>query len=118
MSDRILDTISTPEDLKPLDGAQLRVLAKEIRDQLIDTVSQTGGHLAPNLGVVELTLGLLRALDTPRDRVIWEVGHQGYVFKLLTGRRDRFSTLRQYGGLCGFPKRSESPYDVFDTGHA
>ena len=118
MSDRILDTISTPEDLKPLDGAQLRVLAKEIRDQLIETVSQTGGHLAPNLGVVELTLGILRALDTPRDRVIWDVGHQGYVFKLLTGRRDRFSTLRQYGGVCGFPKRNESPYDVFDTGHA
>ena len=118
MSDSILDTITTPEDLKPLSGAQLRVLASEIRERLVTTVSTTGGHLAPNLGVVELTLGLLRALDTPRDRVIWDVGHQAYVYKLLTGRRERFSTLRQYGGVCGFPKRSESAYDVFDTGHA
>ncbi|HEY5517606.1 MAG TPA: 1-deoxy-D-xylulose-5-phosphate synthase [Coriobacteriia bacterium] len=118
MSDSILDTITTPEDLKPLSGAQLRVLAQEIRECLVSTVSKTGGHLAPNLGVVELTLGLLRALDTPRDRVIWDVGHQAYVYKLLTGRRERFSTLRQYGGVCGFPKRSESVYDVFDTGHA
>ncbi len=118
MSDRILDTISTPEDLKPLSGAQLRALSVEIRERLVSTVAETGGHLAPNLGVVELTIGLLRALDTPRDRVIWDVGHQAYVFKLLTGRRERFDTLRQYGGVCGFPKRSESPYDVFDTGHA
>jgi len=118
VSDSILDTITTPEDLKPLSGAQLRVLASEIRERLVTTVSTTGGHLAPNLGVVELTLGLLRALDTPRDRVIWDVGHQAYVYKLLTGRRERFSTLRQYGGVCGFPKRSESAYDVFDTGHA
>jgi 1-deoxy-D-xylulose-5-phosphate synthase len=118
VSDRILDTISTPEDLKPLSGAQLRALSVEIRERLVSTVAETGGHLAPNLGVVELTIGLLRALDTPRDRVIWDVGHQAYVFKLLTGRRERFDTLRQYGGVCGFPKRSESPYDVFDTGHA
>jgi len=118
VSDSILDTITTPEDLKPLSGAQLRALASEIRERLVTTVSTTGGHLAPNLGVVELTLGLLRALDTPRDRVIWDVGHQAYVYKLLTGRRERFSTLRQYGGVCGFPKRSESAYDVFDTGHA
>ena len=118
MSDSILDTVSTPEDLKPLGVAQLRTLASEIRERLVTTVAKTGGHLAPNLGVVELTIGLLRALDTPRDRVIWDVGHQAYVYKLLTGRRERFSTLRQYGGVCGFPKRSESPYDVFDTGHA
>ncbi len=118
VSDPILDTISTPEDLKPLGGAQLRTLAAEIRERLVSTVAVTGGHLAPNLGVVELTIGILRALDTPRDRVIWDVGHQAYVFKLLTGRRERFDTLRQYGGVCGFPKRSESPYDVFDTGHA
>ena len=118
MSERILDSIDTPEDLKPLGSAQLDALAKEIRTCLVTTVAETGGHLAPNLGVVELTIGLLRALDTPRDRVIWDVGHQSYVFKLLTGRRERFGTLRQYGGVCGFPKRSESPYDVFDTGHA
>jgi 1-deoxy-D-xylulose-5-phosphate synthase len=118
VSDSILETIDTPEDLKPLSGAQLHALAAEIRERLVTTVAETGGHLAPNLGVVELTMGLLRALDTPHDRVIWDVGHQAYVFKLLTGRRERFSTLRQYGGVCGFPKRSESPYDVFDTGHA
>jgi 1-deoxy-D-xylulose-5-phosphate synthase len=118
LSDTILDTIDTPEQLKALGGEQLAQLAAELRERLVTTVAATGGHLAPNLGVVELTLGLLRALDTPRDRVIWDVGHQSYVYKLLTGRRERFSTLRQYGGVCGFPKRSESPYDVFDTGHA
>jgi 1-deoxy-D-xylulose-5-phosphate synthase len=96
----------------------LSTLAAEIRDRLVTTVSDTGGHLAPNLGVVELTLGLVRALDLPRDRVIFDVGHQSYVYKLLTGRAERFSTLRQYGGVCGFPKRNESPYDAFDTGHA
>lgn len=114
----MLDTIASPEDLKLLDGDQLTALADELRQRLIETVASTGGHLAPNLGVVELTLGLLRALDTPRDRIIWDVGHQSYVHKLLTGRRERFSTLRQYGGVCGFPKRSESPHDAFDTGHA
>ena len=116
--ERVLATIRSPEDLKLLDGDQLDALAADIRRTLIETVSVTGGHLAPNLGVVELTLGLLRALDLPRDKVIFDVGHQSYVYKLLTGRLERFSTLRQYGGLCGFPKRSESPYDVFDTGHA
>ena len=118
MGDTILDQISTPEDIKPLGPAQLAQLASEIRERLVSTVAATGGHLAPNLGVVELTLGLLRALDLPADRVIWDVGHQSYVHKLLTGRRERFSTLRQYGGVCGFPKRNESPYDTFDTGHA
>jgi 1-deoxy-D-xylulose-5-phosphate synthase len=118
VSDGVLDTMMSPEDLKSLGPTQLTNLASEIRELLVQTVAKTGGHLAPNLGVVELTIGLLRALDTPRDRVIWDVGHQSYVYKLLTGRRDRFSTLRQYGGLCGFPKRSESAYDSFDTGHA
>jgi 1-deoxy-D-xylulose-5-phosphate synthase len=118
LSDSVLDTIKNPDELKALDGDDLRRLAADVRDRLVSTVAKTGGHLAPNLGVVELTIGLLRALDTPKDRVIWDVGHQSYVFKLLTGRRDRFETLRQYGGICGFPKRSESPYDVFDTGHA
>ena len=116
--ERILDSIDTPCDLKGLDDAQLTTLAAEIREVLINTVSATGGHLAPNLGVVELTLGMHRALDCPDDKIIWDVGHQSYVHKLVTGRVDDFGTLRQYGGVCGFPKRSESPYDVFDTGHA
>lgn len=116
--DCILDTIHTPDDLRDLDAQALVTLAGEIRETLIQTVSDTGGHLAPNLGVVELTIGMHRALDCPRDKIIWDVGHQSYVHKLLTGRRDSFNTLRQYGGVCGFPKRSESPYDTFDTGHA
>ena len=116
--ERILDSIEAPCDIKGLTDAQLVQLADEIRDELVTTVSKTGGHLAPNLGAVELTLGIHRALDCPRDRIIFDVGHQSYVHKLITGRRERFSTLRQYGGVCGFPKRSESPYDAFDTGHA
>ncbi len=119
MSDeRILDSIDSPSDLRGLDDASLQQLAGEIREALVMTVAGTGGHLAPNLGVVELTLGLHLALDSPSDKIVWDVGHQSYVHKLLTGRRDAFCTLRQYGGVCGFPKRSESPYDVFDTGHA
>lgn len=117
-SDRILDSIDTPADLRALDDAQIAQLAGEIRETLIATVSETGGHLAPNLGVVELTIGMHRALESPRDKIIWDVGHQSYVHKLVTGRREGFASLRQYGGVCGFPKRSESPYDVFDTGHA
>ncbi|MCE5191713.1 MAG: 1-deoxy-D-xylulose-5-phosphate synthase [Actinomycetia bacterium] len=117
-AERILDLIDSPADLKGLDDTQLEQLASEIRTELIATVSETGGHLAPNLGVVELTLGLHRALDCPEDKIVWDVGHQSYVHKLITGRRERFSTLRTYGGLCGFPKRTESPYDVHDTGHA
>ena len=116
--DRILDSIAAPCDVKKLDGVQLVRLCDEIREELISTVSVTGGHLAPNLGVVELTIGIHRALNCPEDRIIFDVGHQSYVHKLLTGRLERFSTLRQYGGLCGFPKRAESPYDAFDTGHA
>ena len=117
-SERILDRITSPCELRGLDEAELARLADEIRETLVQTVSVTGGHLAPNLGVVELTLGLHMALECPADRIIWDVGHQSYVHKLITGRLDRFSTLRQYGGVCGFPKRSESPYDSFDTGHA
>lgn len=115
---RILDSIAAPGDLKALDAAELSQLAAEIRETLVATVAQTGGHLAPNLGVVELTLGLHRALDCPTDSIVWDVGHQAYVHKLVTGRRERFGTLRTYGGVCGFPKRSESPYDVHDAGHA
>ncbi len=117
-AERILDGIDSPADLKGLSDAQLAQLAAEIRTELIQTVSETGGHLAPNLGVVELTLGLHRALDCPADKIVWDVGHQSYVHKLVTGRRERFDTLRTYGGVCGFPKRTESPYDVHDTGHA
>lgn len=117
-SDSILSGIRTPDDIKSLSQPELDQLAAEIRKTLVTTVSKTGGHLAPNLGVVELTLGLHRALDTPKDKIIWDVGHQAYVHKLLTGRAERFDTLRQYGGVCGFPKRNESPYDIFDTGHA
>jgi len=116
--ERILESIASPCDVKSLDAGQLKTLASEIRTELVSTVSETGGHLAPNLGVVELTLGIHRALDCPTDRIIFDVGHQSYVHKLLTGRLDRFKSLRQYGGICGFPKRSESPYDSFDTGHA
>jgi 1-deoxy-D-xylulose-5-phosphate synthase len=117
-AERILDTIDAPCDLKSLDAPQLAQLAAEIRETLINTVADTGGHLAPNLGAVELTLGLHRALDCPKDKIVWDVGHQSYVHKLITGRRAEFSTLRTYGGMCGFPKRSESAYDVHDTGHA
>lgn len=114
----ILDSIDEPSALKALSPDELAQLAAEIRATLIATVSETGGHLAPNLGVVELTLGLHRALDCPRDRIVWDVGHQAYVHKLITGRRDEFNTLRTYGGVCGFPKRSESPCDTHDAGHA
>jgi len=115
--DRLLDKINSPADLKRLTAAQLAELAAEIREELIRTVSLTGGHLAPNLGVVELTLALHRVLDSPKDKLIWDVGHQSYVHKLLTGRRERFHTLRQHGGLSGFPSRSESPHDAFGAGH-
>jgi len=113
-----LDRIDSPADLKELSLDQLETLADEIRQKIIDTVSKTGGHLAPNLGVVELTIALHYVFDTPKDKIIWDVGHQAYAHKLLTGRRDRFHTLRTYGGISGFPKRSESPYDTFDTGHS
>lgn len=115
---RILDAIETPADLRGLDDAALEQLAGEIRETLVRTVAATGGHLAPNLGVVELTMGIHLALDCPADKIVWDVGHQSYVHKLLTGRKESFSTLRQYGGVCGFPKRVESTFDSFDTGHA
>ncbi|HQK95092.1 MAG TPA: 1-deoxy-D-xylulose-5-phosphate synthase [Armatimonadota bacterium] len=114
---RLLDTIDSPRDLKRLSAADLPRLAQEIRSALIETVSMVGGHLAPNLGVVELTIALHRAFDAPRDRIVFDVGHQAYVHKLLTGRREQFGTLRRRGGISGFPRRCESPYDVFGTGH-
>ena len=104
----ILDKIGSPSDLRELSDEELDTLASEIRRFLVDNVSRTGGHLASNLGVVELTLALHRAMDTPRDRIIFDVGHQSYVHKLVTGRREKFDTLRKGGGLSGFTKRDES----------
>jgi 1-deoxy-D-xylulose-5-phosphate synthase len=118
MTERILDKIKEPADLRGLSSEQLAELAQEIRTEMVEVTSKNGGHLAPNLGVVELTIGLHLALDSPKDKILWDVGHQAYVHKLVTGRADRFSTLRQHGGLSGFPKASESPHDCFDTGHA
>ena len=115
---RYLDHIDSPQDLKQLDRSSLPELAKEIREVIIETVSHTGGHLAPSLGAVELTIALHYVFDVPRDKIVWDVGHQAYTHKLLTGRRDRFHTLRQHGGLSGFTRMSESPYDAFSTGHA
>jgi 1-deoxy-D-xylulose-5-phosphate synthase len=115
---RVLDQINTPFDVKKLDMEELEGLCSEIRKEIISTVSKNGGHLSSNLGVVELTVAIHYVFDLPKDRLIWDVGHQSYTHKLLTGRRDRFSTLRQYEGLSGFPKREESPYDLFDSGHS
>lgn len=113
-----LDKIDGPEDLKALERSELPQVAKEIRKVIIETVSRTGGHLAPSLGVVELAIALHYVFDAPKDKIIWDVGHQAYAHKLLTGRRERFHTLRQHGGLSGFTRMSESPYDAFSTGHA
>lgn len=115
---RILNQINAPDDVKKLNTAELSALAEEIRTFLIDSVSKTGGHLASNLGVVELTLALFYCLDLPQDGIVWDVGHQSYVHKLLTGRKDKFDTLRKLDGLGGFPKTSESIYDCFNTGHS
>ena len=114
----ILDSVNLPQDLKKLNKAEKEKLAEELRKLVIDTVSKTGGHLASNLGVVELTIALLSTFDTPKDVIVWDVGHQTYVHKILTGRKDKISTLRKFGGLAGFPKTSESEYDCFNTGHS
>ena len=114
----LLATIASPADLKGLSLAELEILAAEIRETIIDTVSANGGHLASSLGVVELTIALHRVLDSPQDKIVWDVGHQAYAHKLLTGRQERFSTLRQLHGISGFPKRQESPHDCFDVGHS
>ncbi len=113
-----LYSINSPEDLRKLSLNELKVLAQEIREFLIDTISQIGGHLGASLGSVELTLALHYVFNTPEDQLIWDVGHQGYIHKIITGRRDVFKTIRQYHGISGFLKRSESPYDVFGAGHA
>jgi 1-deoxy-D-xylulose-5-phosphate synthase len=114
----LLERVNYPRDLRALATEDLPVLAGELRDFLISTVSQTGGHLAAGLGVVELTIALHYVFDTPRDRLVWDVGHQGYPHKILTGRRERMTTLRQQGGLSGFLRRDESEYDAFGAGHA
>jgi len=114
----MLDNITSPKDLKGLSVSQLNTLAYEIRKFLVNTVSKTGGHLASNLGIVELTLALHHTFDFDKDKLVWDVGHQAYVHKILTGRKDQFDTLRQFGGMSGFPKTNESIYDAFNTGHA
>ena len=118
MKQNILQTINSPEDLRQLSQTDLEQLAADIREEIVKTTSKTGGHLAPSLGVVELTLALHYVFNTPADKLIWDVGHQAYAHKLVTGRKEKFHTLRQYKGLSGFPKRSESLFDAFDTGHS
>lgn len=115
---KFLKMVNSPEDLKKLKISHLKALAEEIRNYIIEVVSKNGGHLAPNLGVVELTLALHYVFDSPKDKIVWDVGHQCYTHKIITGRRDQFPTLRKYNGIAGFPKRSESPHDVLDTGHS
>ncbi|QJC55734.1 1-deoxy-D-xylulose-5-phosphate synthase [Polaromonas vacuolata] len=114
----LLDTINSPADLRQLPRAQLRQLADELRDYVLHSVSNTGGHLSSNLGTVELTVALHYVFNTPEDRLVWDVGHQTYAHKILTGRRERMASLRQFGGLSGFPRRDESPYDTFGTAHS
>jgi 1-deoxy-D-xylulose-5-phosphate synthase len=115
---RVLDRIETAQDVKRLGLEDLERLCREVREEILHAVSKNGGHLASSLGVVELTIALHYIFDLPGDKIIWDVGHQSYAHKILTGRKDRFHTLRQYGGISGFPKREESPYDAFDSGHS
>jgi len=115
---KIFDRVNNPQDLKQLKSAELKQLASEIREELVSVVSTNGGHLASNLGVVELTLAIHRVFDSPKDKIVWDVGHQVYTHKLVTGRKDKFSTLRQYKGISGFTSRNESEHDAFGAGHA
>ena len=114
----ILERIKGAEDLKELSPDEIGILAQEVRSFLIEKISHTGGHLASNLGVVELTIAIFLSFHLPEDKIIWDVGHQSYTHKILSGRMEEFDELRQFGGLSGFPKRKESPYDSFDTGHS
>ncbi|MFM8588717.1 MAG: 1-deoxy-D-xylulose-5-phosphate synthase N-terminal domain-containing protein, partial [Limnohabitans sp.] len=114
----LLNAIHTPPDLRRLSRSQLPQLAQEVRACVLDNVSRTGGHLSSNLGTVELTVALHYVFNTPHDRIVWDVGHQTYPHKILTGRRERMPTLRQFGGLAGFPRRDESEYDTFGTAHS
>ena len=115
---KLLDQINQPNDIKKIPLEEYPLLAQEIRDFLIDSVSRTGGHLASNLGAVELTLALHSVLTFPEDKIVWDVGHQAYTHKILTGRKEQFDQLRQLDGMSGFPKRHESDCDSFDTGHS
>ena len=114
----LLSSIDSPADLRRLSRTQLQPLADELRAFVLDSVSKTGGHLSSNLGTVELTIALHYVFNTPEDRLVWDVGHQTYPHKILTGRRDRMHTLRQLGGVSGFPRRDESEYDTFGVGHS
>ncbi|MCL5736776.1 MAG: 1-deoxy-D-xylulose-5-phosphate synthase, partial [Actinobacteria bacterium] len=116
--ERLIDRLELPADLRALDAIFLRRVADEIREEIIDTVSRNGGHLGASLGAVELALALHAELDTPTDAIIWDVGHQSYAHKLLTGRLQTFGSIRQFGGLSGFPSRAESPFDSYGTGHS
>ncbi|MEY4257163.1 MAG: 1-deoxy-D-xylulose-5-phosphate synthase, partial [Pseudomonadota bacterium] len=115
---QLLRSIETPADLRRLPRHQLKQLADELREHVLHSVAQTGGHLSSNLGTVELTIALHRVFNTPHDRLVWDVGHQTYPHKILTGRRDRMGGLRQFGGISGFPRRDESEFDTFGTAHS
>src|SRR5256712_4413389 len=114
----LLERIDSPAELRALSSEELRQLAAELRTTLVETISKTGGHISSSLGVVELTLALHRVFESPRDKLVWDTGHQGYIHKLLTGRRERFDTMRQFNGLSGFLVRTESEHDVWGAGHA
>ena len=114
----LLTSVNDPAELRRLSRAELKVLSTELRAFLIESVAKTGGHLSSNLGTVELTVALHHVFNTPYDRLVWDVGHQTYPHKILTGRRDRMHTLRQMGGISGFPQRAESTYDTFGTAHS
>ena len=114
----ILDKVNYPEDLRKLSLQEKEFLAEDLREKIINTVSNTGGHLASNLGVVELTIALHSVFNTPIDKIVWDVGHQTYVHKILTGRKNKLASLRKMDGLAGFPKTNESMYDVANTGHS
>ena len=115
---KLLDHIHAPADVRRLSRPELKQLAAELREFVVQTVSQTGGHFSSNLGTVELTIALHYVFDTPHDRLVWDVGHQTYPHKTITGRKDRMATLRQLGGISGFPRRDESEYDTFGTAHS
>ena len=114
----LLEKINQANDIKKIAPADYNKLAQEIRDFLIEKISKTGGHLGSNLGAIELTMAMHLALNFPQDKIVWDVGHQSYTHKILTGRRDGFDGLRKFGGMSGFPKRKESNCDAFDTGHS
>ena len=118
MTNKLINNINYPSDLRRLKKDQLKQLSEELREELIDVVSTTGGHLGAGLGLVELTIALHYVFDTPKDKLVWDVGHQAYPHKIITGRRDRIRTLRKGGGLSGFTKRSESEYDTFGAAHS